>query len=94
MIKETYLQETHRMIERAFDTQMPALFGGKRYYSMCKEYSKKSAQVRLKAVHSFRHNAIMRKAGSLPGHGHGPRHVPTDDVWIIFVSKRKRRSTR
>lgn len=80
---ETYLQETYRMIERAFDMMLPAIIGGERYYHMTTETSKKNAQKRLQAVHSFRYNAVMRKADL---------HLVcnTRDKWIIFVSKKKR----
>lgn len=88
MNNETYLQETHRMIERAFDVMLPVTFRGVRYYHMCSESSKEAAKKRLRAVHSFRHNAVMRKAeGYLVG-------VRGSNRWIIFVSKKKRRSTR
>jgi len=86
----TYLQETHRMIERAFDVMLPTSIGNGRYYHMTTETSKENAQKRLRAVHSFRHNAIMRKAA---GRIVGPERV-LEHSWVIFVSKKKRRSIR
>lgn len=82
----TYLQETYRMIERSFDVMLPVTIGRGRYYHMTTETSKEAAQKRLRAVHSFRYNAIMRKAA---GRIVGPKRILSHS-WVIFVSKKKR----